>query len=149
MFFLAVRAFYFETDVPASPGRAQQQSWILASSFLSFISHSPSPLNPYTTHHYPFYSSPHSFALLFLTQSLRCWVLGLEMSSLSRARYVQTCKMDLNHAHSIPQTVLITGGSDGMGKAVALELAAKGANVVVVARTVSKLEATVDEMKVR
>lgn len=56
--------------------------------------------------------------------------------------------MDLNHAHSIPQTVLITGGSDGMGKAVALELAAKGANVVVVARTVSKLEATVDEMKV-
>jgi 3-dehydrosphinganine reductase len=36
-----------------------------------------------------------------------------------------------------------------MGKAVALQLAAKGANVIIVARTVSKLEATVDEMKVR
>lgn len=35
-----------------------------------------------------------------------------------------------------------------MGKAVALELAAKGANVVVVARTVSKLVTAVDEMKV-
>ena len=35
-----------------------------------------------------------------------------------------------------------------MGKAVALELAAKGANVVVVARTVSKLMIAVDEMKV-
>ena len=47
------------------------------------------------------------------------------------------------------QTVVITGGSDGMGKAVALQLSAKGANVLIVARTVSKLVATVDEMKVR
>lgn len=46
------------------------------------------------------------------------------------------------------QTVVITGGSDGMGKAVALELSAKGANVVVVARTVSKLVTAVDEIKV-
>jgi 3-dehydrosphinganine reductase len=46
------------------------------------------------------------------------------------------------------QTVVITGGSDGMGKAVALQLSAKGANVLIVARTVSKLEATVEEMKV-
>jgi 3-dehydrosphinganine reductase len=45
--------------------------------------------------------------------------------------------------------VVITGGSDGMGKAVALQLCAKGANVVVVARTVSKLQNTVEEMKVR
>ena len=46
------------------------------------------------------------------------------------------------------QTVLITGGSDGMGRAVAVELAKKGAHVVVVARTVSKLESTVEELKV-
>lgn len=35
-----------------------------------------------------------------------------------------------------------------MGRAVAIELASKGANVVVVARTISKLEATVEDMKV-
>lgn len=52
------------------------------------------------------------------------------------------------HADWVLQTVVITGGSDGMGKAVALELSAKGANVVVVARTVSKLVTAVDEMKV-
>ncbi|KAJ5561861.1 hypothetical protein N7535_003677 [Penicillium sp. DV-2018c] len=45
------------------------------------------------------------------------------------------------------RTVVITGGSDGMGRAVALQLAAKGANVVVVARTVSKLQNAVEEMK--
>lgn len=44
---------------------------------------------------------------------------------------------------------MVTGGSDGMGRAVALQLAAKGAHVVVVARTVSKLQSVVDEMKVR
>ena len=50
---------------------------------------------------------------------------------------------------SLPQTVLITGGSDGMGRAVAGLLAGKGAHVVVVARTASKLQATVEELKVR
>jgi 3-dehydrosphinganine reductase len=36
-----------------------------------------------------------------------------------------------------------------MGKAVALELSKKGASVIVVARTISKLQAAVDEMKVK
>ena len=43
---------------------------------------------------------------------------------------------------------MITGGSDGMGKAVACQLAAKGANVEIVARTVPKLEAALDAVKV-
>ncbi|KAJ5486017.1 hypothetical protein N7530_000317 [Penicillium desertorum] len=47
------------------------------------------------------------------------------------------------------QTVVITGGSEGMGKAVALELAAKGANIVVVARTASKLVTAVNEIKTK
>jgi 3-dehydrosphinganine reductase len=61
------------------------------------------------------------------------------------------CKalMKLNCAHSSFQCVVITGGSDGMGKAVALELSEKGANVIIVARTVSKLLTAIDEMKVR
>lgn len=46
------------------------------------------------------------------------------------------------------QTVVVTGGSDGMGRAVAAQLAKKGANVVVVARTVSKLQGTVEDLKV-
>ncbi|KAJ5166789.1 uncharacterized protein N7482_005570 [Penicillium canariense] len=45
------------------------------------------------------------------------------------------------------RTVLITGGSDGMGRALAVQLAGKGAHVVVVARTISKLQSTVDELK--
>lgn len=46
------------------------------------------------------------------------------------------------------QTVVITGGSDGMGKSVACQLAAKGANVVIVARTTSKLKAALEHIKV-
>lgn len=67
---------------------------------------------------------------------------------MSRDRYVQDYVTNVVHADWVLQTVVITGGSDGMGKAVALELSAKGANVVVVARTVSKLVTAVDEMKV-
>jgi short-subunit dehydrogenase len=36
-----------------------------------------------------------------------------------------------------------------MGRAAAVQLAGKGANVVVVARTLSKLQSTVEELKVR
>jgi short-subunit dehydrogenase len=64
-------------------------------------------------------------------------------------RYVQVSVINTVRSDWILQTVVITGGSDGMGKAVALELSSKGAHVVVVARTVSKLQTTVDEMKVR
>lgn len=49
----------------------------------------------------------------------------------------------------ILQTVVITGGSEGMGKEVAVQLAEKGANVVIVARTVKKLEAALESIKVR
>jgi 3-dehydrosphinganine reductase len=61
------------------------------------------------------------------------------------------CKalIKLNYTDCFFQTVVITGGSDGMGKAVALELSKKGASVIVVARTISKLQAAVDEMKVK
>ena len=41
------------------------------------------------------------------------------------------------------QTVLITGGSQGMGRSVSRILASKGANVLIVARGVEKLKDTV------
>ncbi|TPX15534.1 uncharacterized protein E0L32_004232 [Thyridium curvatum] len=45
------------------------------------------------------------------------------------------------------KTILITGASDGMGRAAARQLAAKGANVVAVGRNVGRLEEVVAEMK--
>ncbi|KAL4958993.1 3-dehydrosphinganine reductase [Aspergillus stella-maris] len=45
------------------------------------------------------------------------------------------------------RTVVITGGSEGMGKAVACQLAEKGANVVIVARTLQKLDEALEAVK--
>lgn len=45
--------------------------------------------------------------------------------------------------------MLLTGGSEGMGLSVARQLSAKGANVVIVSRSVEKLEAALKEVKVR
>jgi 3-dehydrosphinganine reductase len=47
------------------------------------------------------------------------------------------------------QTVLLTGASEGMGKSVAKQLAAKGANIIIVARNVGKLEEALGQIKVR
>lgn len=41
----------------------------------------------------------------------------------------------------------VTGATDGIGRAMALELARKGLNVVLISRTLSKLEETADEIK--
>jgi short chain dehydrogenase len=46
-------------------------------------------------------------------------------------------------------TAIITGGSQGLGLSVAKHLASKGANVVIVAQDVPKLEAALEEIKVR
>lgn len=46
------------------------------------------------------------------------------------------------------ETVIVTGGSQGMGKAVASLLAKKGANVLIVARTVQTLEVALKDIAV-
>nr|XP_011457430.1 PREDICTED: very-long-chain 3-oxoacyl-CoA reductase 1-like [Fragaria vesca subsp. vesca] len=43
--------------------------------------------------------------------------------------------------------VIITGSTDGIGKALAFELASKGLNIVLVGRNPSKLEATSNEIR--
>lgn len=47
------------------------------------------------------------------------------------------------------KTVLITGGSQGMGKAFAQLVASRGANVIIVARSVETLELALQEIRVR
>lgn len=46
------------------------------------------------------------------------------------------------------QTVLITGASEGMGLSVACQLAAKGANVVIISRSAEKLEKALSAVQV-
>lgn len=45
------------------------------------------------------------------------------------------------------KTIIITGGSRGMGFAVACQLAAKGANVAIVARDQAKLHESLECIK--
>ncbi|KLU81495.1 3-ketodihydrosphingosine reductase tsc10 [Magnaporthiopsis poae ATCC 64411] len=45
------------------------------------------------------------------------------------------------------KTVLLTGATEGMGRSAARQLAEKGANVIVVARNVARLEEAVSELK--
>ena len=45
------------------------------------------------------------------------------------------------------QTILITGGSEGMGLELGILLAQKGASIIIVARTISKLEAAVKKIQ--
>merc|ERR1711939_1036284 len=45
------------------------------------------------------------------------------------------------------KTVLVTGASEGMGRSVAVQLAQRGASVVIVARNVGKLEEALDLVK--
>ena len=45
------------------------------------------------------------------------------------------------------KVAIITGGSDGIGKAAAISMAAEGAKVAIVGRTQSKLDAAIAEIK--
>ncbi|KAK6850158.1 hypothetical protein PG995_013991 [Apiospora arundinis] len=52
-----------------------------------------------------------------------------------------------NHMPVDGKTILVTGATEGMGRCAARQLAAKGANVIVVSRNVTRLEETVAEIK--
>lgn len=45
--------------------------------------------------------------------------------------------------------MLITGASEGMGLSVACQLAAKGANIILISRSPEKLEKALKEVQVR
>ena len=46
----------------------------------------------------------------------------------------------------VPPRALVTGGSKGIGKAIARQLAREGCDVVIASRTASELEATAKEL---
>ena len=56
-------------------------------------------------------------------------------------------EMSANGSSMQGKLVLVTGATNGIGKATALELATMGANVVIVGRNLDKTRATVDEIK--
>ena len=45
------------------------------------------------------------------------------------------------------QTVIVTGGSKGVGRAICLALAMEGANIIIAARNKSKIKEIVDKLK--
>lgn len=77
------------------------------------------------------------------------WVSSAEgMASRSMARY--TSLMTLLHrpqANCMFQTVLLTGASEGMGRCIALKLAAKGANIIAVARNADRLRQLIIDLE--
>ncbi|KAK4249591.1 hypothetical protein C7999DRAFT_12519 [Corynascus novoguineensis] len=52
-----------------------------------------------------------------------------------------------NHMPVEGRTVLITGASEGMGRSAAIQLAAKGAHIILVARNVGRLEEALADVK--
>ncbi|KAK2030981.1 short chain dehydrogenase [Colletotrichum zoysiae] len=52
-----------------------------------------------------------------------------------------------NHMPVDGKTIILTGASEGMGRSVALQLAAKGANLFLIARNAARLEELVTELK--
>jgi 3-dehydrosphinganine reductase len=69
-------------------------------------------------------------------------VLSLLLTMLYRCMKLRCCTKSVDG-----RLVLITGGSSGIGKALACKYAAMGASVVIVARTESKLEQALEEIE--
>ncbi|KAI0180853.1 NAD(P)-binding protein [Hypoxylon sp. FL1284] len=81
-------------------------------------------------------------------------VLGISWTNLGIALFVVLISaitmgafLSKNHMPVDGKTVLLTGASEGMGRSAALQLAAKGANLVLVSRSADKLAAVVAECR--
>lgn len=77
-------------------------------------------------------------SLIVISLSCLCIISGLLVMRLFTGK---------NQFPTAGRTAIVTGGSQGLGLAVAKLLAAKGANVVIVAQDVRKLETAVGEIK--
>lgn len=75
-------------------------------------------------------------------QQVQC----LRQGTFSPSQSIHSSTTSDMHYH---QTVLLTGASEGMGKSVAMQLARKGASIIIVSRSVAKLEAALKDITVR
>ncbi|KAK2625964.1 hypothetical protein QTJ16_005276 [Diplocarpon rosae] len=72
--------------------------------------------------------------------NLGCWTVASVLVGLLASLPVIMGFFGGNKFNVRGKTVLLTGASEGMGRSVAIQLAQKGANVIIVARNVGKLE---------
>ncbi|KAJ2974740.1 hypothetical protein NQ176_g5896 [Zarea fungicola] len=80
-----------------------------------------------------------------LLESPIFWITAALLVTLAAAN-----TMGLFGGNQMPvdgKTVLITGASEGMGLAAATQLSAKGANLILVSRSVAKLEEAIKAVK--
>ena len=79
-----------------------------------------------------------NISLVAISLSCLCAVLGIVAMSLFTRK---------NYFPIAGRTAVVTGGSQGLGLAIAKLLASRGANVVIIAQDLRKLEAAVNEIK--
>ena len=77
-------------------------------------------------------------ALVAISLSCLCIVFGVVIMGILTSKH---------HFPIAGRTAIVTGGSQGLGLAIAKLLALRGANVVIVAQDLRKLEAAVNEIK--
>eukprot|EP00055_Hartaetosiga_balthica_P015784 m.95985 g.95985 ORF g.95985 m.95985 type:complete len:306 (-) comp8959_c1_seq1:454-1371(-) len=84
--------------------------------------------------------------LLGLSAALLAWVVGSLVNDYDKGM-LYSALFPPNMSSLEGKTVLLCGGSRGIGRAMALEYAMWGADVVIVSRTLSKLEEVVNTAK--
>lgn len=82
-----------------------------------------------------------TFSLLFYSSILIFTLCCIISIIIERYRYKKSSRLDLKNKH-----VVITGGSSGIGKSLAVEAIQRGANVTIIARDEQKLSNTKREI---
>lgn len=81
---------------------------------------------------------------LNLYPSILFAILAISISIYSMFNFFNNKKLELKG-----KTILITGGSQGLGLALAILLSSKGSNTIIAARDESKLKSAIEKVKVR
>jgi 3-dehydrosphinganine reductase len=89
-----------------------------------------------------FFSSPDALITAYLVVPVTCIFISFLLTYIWRSLRFALCTSKSFKG----KYVLITGGSSGIGKALALKYAKLGANVIIMARTESKLAAVLDDI---